>query len=117
MSARLCVIECMGKESVPNVQAVARFVREVIGCNCPAEVFRHVEIQRGSSAVKACSADCELRVGGRLLMVVTSEPWTWTKSSTGGNQALQMSRMPQYLGPGTKDRARKQTGAGKPSST
>ena len=74
MSARLCVIECMGKESLPNVQAVTKFVREVIGCNCPDEVFRYVEIQRGSSAVKACSADCELRIGGRLLIVVTSEP-------------------------------------------
>ncbi len=64
----------MGKESVPNVQAVTKFVRDVIGCNCPDEVFRHIEIQRGSSAVKACSADCELRIGGRLLIVVTSEP-------------------------------------------
>ena len=64
----------MGKEPVPNVPAVTRFVREVIGCNCPDEVFRHVEIQRGSSAVKACSTDCELRIGGRLLIVVTSEP-------------------------------------------
>ncbi len=64
----------MGKESVPNVQAVTRFVREVIGCNCPDEVFRHIEIQRRSSAVKACPTDCELRIGGRLLIVVTSEP-------------------------------------------
>ena len=76
MSARLCVIECMGKEPVPDVPAVTRFVREVIGCNCPDEVFRHVEVQRGSSAVKACSADCELRIGGRLLIVVTTEPVT-----------------------------------------
>lgn len=74
MLARLCVIEYMGQESVPNVQVVTRFVREVIGCNCPDEVFRHIEIQRGSSAVKACSADCELRIGGRLLILVTSEP-------------------------------------------
>ncbi len=64
----------MGKKLVPNIPVVTRFVREVIGCNCPDEVFRHIEIQRGSSAVKACSADCELRIGGRLLMVVTSEP-------------------------------------------
>jgi hypothetical protein len=64
----------MGKEPVPNVPAVTRFVREVIGCNCPDDVFRHIEVQRGSSAVKACSADCELRIGGRLLIVVTSEP-------------------------------------------
>jgi len=69
----LCVIECMGKEPVPDVPAVTRFVREVIGCNCPDEVFRHIAIQRGSSAVKACSTDCELRIGGRLLIVLTSE--------------------------------------------
>jgi hypothetical protein len=74
MSARLCVIDYMGKEPVPDVPAVTRFVREVIGCNCPDEVFQHIEGQRGSSAVKACSADCELRIGGRLLIVVTSEP-------------------------------------------
>jgi hypothetical protein len=64
----------MGKEPSPNVPAVTRFVREVIGCDCPDSVFRHIELQRGSSAVKACSADCELRIGGRLLIVVTSEP-------------------------------------------
>ena len=74
MSVRLCVIEYMGNEQLPDVLAVTRCVREVIGCNCPDEVFRHIEIQRGSSAVKACSADCELRIGGRLLIVVTSEP-------------------------------------------
>ena len=74
MSARLCVIEYMGKEQVPDAPAVTRFVREVIGCNCPDEVFRHIEVQRGSSALRTCSADCELRIGGRLLIVVTSEP-------------------------------------------
>lgn len=74
MAGHLCVIERMGKEPIPNVAAVTRFVREVIGCNCPDGVFKQIELQRGGSAVKACSADCELRVGGRLLIVVTSEP-------------------------------------------
>ena len=64
----------MTQEQKANVPAVTRFVREVIGCNCPDEVFRRIEIQRGSSATKSCSADCELRIGGRLLIVVTSEP-------------------------------------------
>jgi hypothetical protein len=64
----------MAKEPVPDVPVVTRFVREVIGCNCPDEVFRHIEVQRGSSATKTCVADCELRIGGRLLIVVTSEP-------------------------------------------
>jgi len=64
----------MGKEPIADVPEVTKFVREAIGCNCPDEVFRHIEIQHGSSAVKACPADCELRIGGRLLIVVTSEP-------------------------------------------
>src|SRR5690242_17336666 len=73
MSARLCVIDYMGKEPVPNVPVATVFVREVIGCNCPDEVFRQTAIQRGSSAGKACSSDCELRIGGRLLIVITSK--------------------------------------------
>ncbi len=56
------------------ITRIIRFVREVLGCNCPDEVFRRIELQRGSSAVKSCSGDCELRIGGRLLIVVTSEP-------------------------------------------
>src|ERR1051326_3794907 len=73
MSARLCVIDYMGKEPVPNVPVATGFVREVIGCNCPDEVFRQTAIQPGSSAGKACSSDCELRIGGRLLIVITSK--------------------------------------------
>ena len=64
----------MATTQVANVPAVIRFVREVVGCNCPDEVFQRVEVRRGSVAVKSCSADYELRIGGRLLVVVTSEP-------------------------------------------
>jgi hypothetical protein len=63
----------MENQRLANVPAVTRFVREVIGCNCADEVFRHVEVRRGSTAIKSCAADCELRIGGRLLVVVTSE--------------------------------------------
>ena len=73
---QLCVINCMRKEPVANAAEVTRFVREVIGCNCPDEVFRRIEIRLGSSAIRSCSADRELRIGGRLLIVVTSEPET-----------------------------------------
>ncbi len=76
--AGVCVIELMHKEPVTppiaDTAAVTRFVREVIGCNCPDELFRDIQVRRGSSAVKACPADAELRIGGRLLIVVTSEP-------------------------------------------
>lgn len=60
------------KETV-NAPAVVQFVREVLGCNCPDEVFRQIEVRRGSTAVKSCPVDYELRIGGRLLVVVTSE--------------------------------------------
>jgi hypothetical protein len=64
----------MGNERLANVAVVTSFVRQVIGCNCPDEVFQHVEVRRGSNAVKSCPADYELRIGNRLLVVVTSEP-------------------------------------------
>jgi hypothetical protein len=64
----------MANEKLVNVPVVIKFVREVIGCNCPAEALRHVEAWRGSTAVKSCPADYELRIGDRLLIVVTSEP-------------------------------------------
>jgi len=75
MSARLCVIEGMGKEPVPNIPAVTRFVREVIGCNCPEEVFRDIEVRRDSSALNACSADCEIRIGGRWYQIESKPEW------------------------------------------
>jgi len=38
------------------------------------EVFRRFEVQTGSAAVKSCPADYEIRIGGRLVAVLTSEP-------------------------------------------
>ena len=64
----------MANERRANVPVVTQFVRQVIGCDCPDEVFRRVEVRSGSTAVKCCPADYELRIGGRLLVVVTSEP-------------------------------------------
>ena len=64
----------MEYERKANVQVVKRFVRDVLGCTCSNEVFKQVEVKAGSSAVKSCSADYEINVGGRLLIVLTSEP-------------------------------------------
>ena len=55
-----------------NAKAVTRFVREVLGCNCPDEVFQRMCFQRGSTAVRSCPVDYELQIGGRLLIVVSS---------------------------------------------
>jgi hypothetical protein len=73
-SGRVVRYWSMGSEMAVNVPAVTRFVREVLGCGCPDEVFQNLEVRRGSVAVRSCSADYELRIGGRLLVVVTSEP-------------------------------------------
>src|ERR1035438_3327672 len=64
----------MENESKVNVPVVKRFVREVVGCICSDEVFKRVEVKGGSSAIRRCSADYEIDVGGRLLMVLSSEP-------------------------------------------
>ena len=70
-SVRYCRME---NERTVKVPVVKRFVREVLGCNCPDEVFERVKVKSGSSAVKSCSAEYEIDVGGRLLIVLTSEP-------------------------------------------
>ena len=64
----------MQNERKVNVPVVKRFVREVVGCTCPDEVFKQVEVKTGSSAIRSCSADYEINVGGRLLIVLSSEP-------------------------------------------
>jgi hypothetical protein len=64
----------MENERKVNVPVVKRFVREVVGCTCPEEVFKRVEVKPGSSAIRSCSADYEINVGGRLLIVLSSEP-------------------------------------------
>jgi hypothetical protein len=70
-SVRYCRME---NERTVNVPVVKRFVREVLGRNCPDEVFERVKVTSGSSAVKSCSTEYEIDVGGRLLIVLTSEP-------------------------------------------
>jgi hypothetical protein len=64
----------MENERKVNVPVVKRFVGEVVGCTCSDEVFKQVEVKAGSSAIKSCSADYEINVGGRLLIVLSSEP-------------------------------------------
>ncbi len=57
-----------------DIPAVTRFVRQVLGCSCPDEVFRQVEITRGSTAVTSCVADFQVRIGNRLLIFISSAP-------------------------------------------
>jgi hypothetical protein len=68
------VIVVMENERKVNVPVVKRFVRKVVGCTCSDEVFKQVGVKAGSSAIKSCAADYEINVGGRLLIVLSSEP-------------------------------------------
>jgi hypothetical protein len=70
-SVGYCGIE---DERKVNVAVVKRFVREIVGCTCSDEVFNRVEVKLGSSAIRSCSADYEINIGGRLLIVLSSEP-------------------------------------------
>ncbi len=47
-------------------EAIISFVRETLGCQCPREVFKHIDIARTSER------DIKLRitVGGRLLIYI-----------------------------------------------
>jgi len=54
-------------ESLASVAVITRFVREVLGCECPDEVFLHVEVGRGSTVVKSIPVDYELRIGAGFL--------------------------------------------------
>ena len=64
----------MENERKVNVPVVKRFVREVVGCTCSDEVFNRVDVKPGSSAIRSCSADYEINVGGRLLIVLSTDP-------------------------------------------
>ena len=81
-------------ESLASVAVITRFVREVIGCDCPDEVVRHVEVRRETTAVKSCPVDYEVRIGDRLLVVVTSE----------SVDVLSRSRLEQVISEGKRAR-------------
>ena len=51
--------------------AAARFVRDVLGCECPADVLERVSIQHDRAALGGLPLRFSLDVGGRLLVCVT----------------------------------------------
>jgi hypothetical protein len=73
----------------PDLTTVTRFVREVLGCGCPDTVFQQVKVQRGSTAVRSCPVDYEIRIGDRLLIVVTSSAARLTEVSRLENAILE----------------------------
>jgi hypothetical protein len=67
----------MAEEQTANVPVVTRFVREVIGCNCPDEVFRRIEVQWGGAAISALELQTPAKIGssgGHSLMPPCCHP-------------------------------------------
>jgi hypothetical protein len=47
-----------------------RFVKQVLGCQCPPEVFRHIEKTRGIQLENGGTLHSRINVGDRLLIYV-----------------------------------------------
>ena len=50
--------------------AIEQFVRTVLGCSCPAAVFRTVSLEDNPPAFAGLAAARLLRIGGRLLVLL-----------------------------------------------
>ena len=49
---------------------IENFVRKKLGCTCPQEVFRNIEVVRNPEDFAAFSPDYSINLGGRLLVLV-----------------------------------------------
>jgi hypothetical protein len=56
-----------------NHTAVKEFVRNVLGCGCPEEVFKRIEVSQPNALVKNSGPDYQINIGGRLLIWVIDE--------------------------------------------
>ena len=55
---------------------VKNFVRGILGCSCPDEVFETVHIEKNPSWFEGLPGDYLLAIGGRLLVVmINTRPW------------------------------------------
>lgn len=51
-------------------QAATYFVREVLGCQCPDEALRHINVSKETAIIAGLPIDFSINVGGRLLVYV-----------------------------------------------
>jgi len=54
--------------------SIETFIRQDLGCDCPAQVFAQVQVQRADAAFAEMPGDFLVRVGGRLLVLVILAP-------------------------------------------
>ena len=51
-------------------ESIEPFVRETLGCNCPAEVFEQIDIDPAPSQFDGLANDALIEIGGRLLVLI-----------------------------------------------
>ena len=59
---------------------IVRFVRDVLGCGCPPEVFEHVELDRFLPSFSGLPVARTITVGGRLLVLLCEGPMSAAKA-------------------------------------
>ena len=63
---------------------IQRFIRDVLGCTCPDEVFQTVRIDKNPRAFAGLAQAYSIAVGGRLLvLVVVADDWLTTMNELG----------------------------------
>jgi len=58
----------------PSDQTIERFTREILGCDCPAEVFQYIDCQDGTSLGKSDPRAFRINIGHRLLVYIVECP-------------------------------------------
>jgi len=51
-------------------QSIEKFTREILGCDCPAEVFQHIDCQDRTSLGKNDPRSFRIDIGHRLLIYI-----------------------------------------------
>ena len=49
---------------------IKKFVKETLGCNCPDEVFEHIELERDINLDNGILINAKINIGNRLLVYV-----------------------------------------------
>ena len=62
----------MREISEADKQAIKKFVREVLGCTCPDEVFANVSFEKNPSKLAEISQGDLVSIGDKLLVYLTS---------------------------------------------
>ena len=55
-----------------NKEEIKQFVRETLGCDCPDEVFQHIDYRADVIAGNDVLLDYEINIGNRLLIFVVT---------------------------------------------